>query len=245
VQTTCPQCSQGIIIDDAKIPDRPFSIRCPRCKNTVRFPGKGGAPIAGAPSPAPEPAVEPETMPPQAAPSQVTAPPMATAVPEEVRAQMMAQIRREISFGDAGGAGRALVFLPDHGQAGTITLTLTRQGFAVDTIEDGEEAARLLEQGAYAALATTKTVAPQGKPPSLYQRLHRLSPDARRRVFVIVVGDEFKSGDGTQAFSALADLVVSSRDLANFDNLLHATLQERQRLYQVFGEARRRLGEHA
>ncbi len=244
MQTTCPQCSQGIIIDDGKIPDRPFSIRCPRCKGTVRFAGKGAPAQVVSSPPEVEPAAEPATIPPQPAPTQ--APPAAqvpASVPEEIRSQLMAQIRREISLGEAS-AGRALVFLPDRGQAGTITLTLTRQGFAVDTMEDGDEAARLLDQGAYAALATAKVVAPQGKPPSLYQRLSRLNPEARRHVFVILAGDEFKSGDATQAFTALADLVVHSRDLATFDNLLRATLHEKQRLYQAYTEARKRLDEH-
>jgi predicted Zn finger-like uncharacterized protein len=243
LQTTCPQCSQGIIIDDAKVPDRPFSIRCPRCKNTVRFPGKGAAAQPAPAAARAEPTAEPETIPPAHALS--VAPPSVQTpgfVPEEIRSQLMAQIRREISLGEAS-AGRALVFLPDRGQAGTITLTLTRQGFAVDTFEDGEEAARLLDQGAYAALVTDKIVQPQGKPPSLYQRLSRLRPEARRRVFVVLAGDEFKSGDATQAFTALADLVLHSRDLATFDNLLRATLHERQRLYQAYAEARRRLDE--
>ena len=31
--------------------------------------------------------------------------------------------------------------------------------------------------------------------------MSRLSPDARRRVFLVLVGDEFKTGDGTQAFA--------------------------------------------
>jgi predicted Zn finger-like uncharacterized protein len=244
LQTNCPQCSQGIIIDDAKIPDRPFSVRCPRCKNTVRFPGKGAAEQPALPAAGDEPRAEPETIPPQ--PALSVAPPASQTpgfVSEEIRSQLMAQVRREISLGETS-AGRALVFLPDRGQAGTITLTLTRQGFAVDTLEDGEEASRLLDQGAYAALVTAKIVQPQGKPPSLYQRLSRLSPEARRRVFVILAGDEFKTGDATQAFTALADLVLHSRDLATFDNLLRATLHERQRLYQAYTEARKRLGEH-
>jgi len=73
VQTTCPQCSQGIIIDDAKIPDRPFSVKCPRCKNTVRFPGRGamaadaeGGGTVAPPGPAADVAEdEPRTTPPQ------------------------------------------------------------------------------------------------------------------------------------------------------------------------------------
>ena len=157
----------------------------------------------------------------------------------------MAQLRREMSLAEPTTAGRALVCLADRNLAGLVTLTLNRQGLAVDTLDDCDEGLRLLEQGVYVVLATTKATAPQGKPATLYQRLSRLNADARRRVFVVLLGDEFKTGDGTQAFAAMADLVVSARDVAGCDNVLRATMAERQRLFQAYLDARRRDEAHA
>jgi hypothetical protein len=159
-----------------------------------------------------------------------------------MRAQMMAQVRREMSLGEAkaGGAGRAMVALPDRALAGTVASTLTRNGFGVDTLEDWEEGARLLEQGVYTLVVTQRAAAAQGKGESLYQRINRLNPEGRRRLFVILVGDEFKTGDGTQAFVTLADLVVNSRDAATADGPLRNTIAERSRLWQVFLDARQR-----
>ena len=54
------------------------------------------------------------------------------------------------------------------------------------------------------------------------------------------MGDEFKTGDGTQAFAAMADLVLNGRDAAGADAALRSTMAERTRLYQVFTDARRR-----
>lgn len=228
MQTTCPQCSQGIIVDDARIPEGPFAIRCPRCKNAVQLPGKGAAstgPEAGGRAPA--------APPPQAG----------AVVSEQARAQTAAQAPGGASPGEAGPAGRALIFLPDRAQAAAITPALARLGYAVDALDDGAEAARLLDQGLYAVLVTARIVVPQGQPPSLYQRLNRLNAEARRSVFVVLIGDDLKSGDGTQAFAALADLVANSREVAGLEGLLRATLQEKRRLYQVFQDARTRLAE--
>jgi twitching motility protein PilT len=50
VQATCPQCANPITIDDAKVPDRPFGVKCPKCQTVVRLPGKAAA---GTPTPAP------------------------------------------------------------------------------------------------------------------------------------------------------------------------------------------------
>ena len=70
--------------------------------------------------------------------------------------------------------------------------------------------------------------------------MSRLSPDSRRRVFLVLVGEDFKTGDGTQAWIALADLVVHPRDLNTVDAVLAKTVEERGRLYQVYLDARKR-----
>jgi len=165
-------------------------------------------------------------------------------VSEELRAQILAQVRREITLGESANAGRALVHLPDRGQAGTLTLTLTRQGFAVDTIEDADEALRLLEQGLYAILVLVRTVNPAGKAPTFFQKISRLSQRAaaglrhRRR-------QRAQERRRHAGLHGAGDLVLNPRDLGTCDNLLHATLMERQRLYQAFLDARKRLEVHA
>jgi hypothetical protein len=157
-----------------------------------------------------------------------------------MRAQVMAQIRREMSGPESQSHERALVAIPDRAVAAAVTLILTRQGFGVDSLEQNEDAARVVEQGVYAVAATTRAAAAPGRTESLYQRITRLSPEQRRGIFVILVGDEFKTGDTLQAFAVVADLVLNSRDAANADNLVRAVLTERKRLYQVFLDARRR-----
>jgi predicted Zn finger-like uncharacterized protein len=249
VQAQCPQCAQRIVIDDAKVPEKPFAVKCPKCQTIVRLPGKG---LAAAPPP-PEPEISfddpppPAPLaapvpPPPAAPSAPTTEAAASVLHEEMRSQMMAQLRREMSGPGAEPSGheRALVSIPDRSQAAAITLILTRLGYNVDSVEEHEDAARFVEQGAYAVAATSRAAAGPGRTESLYQRITRLSPDQRRRLFVILVGDEYKSGDSVQAFATVADLVLNSRDAAGADNVLRSVMAERKRLYQVFVDARRR-----
>jgi predicted Zn finger-like uncharacterized protein len=225
LQANCPKCSHKVVIDDAKAPERAFTVKCPKCHTPVKFAGKGAA---AAPAPA-APAAE--------------APPAAGtgADSQELRAGMMAQLRREMGLAAGGEAGsmRALLALTDPGQASAIAQTLARQGYAVDTFDDGAEAVRLLEQGVYGLVATARTAAAAGNE-TLHQRVSRLNPEGRRRIFLVLVGDEFKTGDGTQAFAAMADLVLSGRDAANADAALRNTMAERTRLYQMFTDARRR-----
>jgi hypothetical protein len=59
----------------------------------------------------------------------------------------------------------------------------------------------------------------------LWQRCARLTPDARRRIFLVLIGDDFRTADGTQAFGALADLVINPKDAATVGR--HPTQRDR------------------
>ncbi|HSB61331.1 MAG TPA: zinc-ribbon domain-containing protein [Vicinamibacteria bacterium] len=249
MQALCPQCSQRIVIDDAKVPDRPFNVRCPRCQNAVRLPGKGAAPSApagdpagSAARPAPAPAAPPPPVPPPPPAGRPGPEGSGSYASDELRAQMMAQLRREMSA-DGSQGPQALVTFADPAQAAAVTLTLTRLGYHVETVDDFDDGARLVEQGVYQVVATSRTAAAAGRPETPYQRIARLSPDARRRVFVILVGDEFQSGDGTRAFLAQADLVLHPRDAGTADQVIRGTIAERKRLYQLFDEAQKKFEE--
>ena len=234
MQANCPKCAHKVVVDDAKAPDRAFTVKCPKCQTPVKFAGKAAAAAAPVATEAPEPA----------AASAPEAPPAArkTSDTQEMRAGMMAQLRREMGIAPGGGDAsmRALVALGDAAQSGAFTQALTRQGYSVDSFDDPAEGVRLLEQGVYVVVVTSKTAAAAGKGETLQQRVGRLNPEGRRRIFLVLVGDEFKTGDGTQAFAAMADLVMNGRDTAGADAALRNTMAERTRLYQLFTDARRR-----
>ena len=216
MQASCPQCAHRITIDDARAPDRPFSVKCPKCQTVVRFPGRGAA--TGAPPAAP------------------------AAEKEEVGSEALAQLRREVGAGDSGRGTptQVLVAVPERALAGTLTLPLTRLGHTIEVLDTPEEGGRLLEQGAYGIVITTRTAAVPGKGETLYQRVTRLSPEARRRIFLVLVGEDLKTGDGTQAFVLQADFVVNPRDAGNMEGALLNAMAERNRVYQAFLEARKR-----
>ncbi|MGE5126630.1 MAG: zinc-ribbon domain-containing protein [Betaproteobacteria bacterium] len=221
MQAQCSQCATRIQIDDAKVPDRPFKVKCPKCGAILPLPGRGAGsdtPAAAPPPPAPAPASEPAAAP--------AAPPSPEAVAHLERLQ---HSQNDAVIALAGPAAAA------------IQQALTRIGYNVDSVDDVEEGARLLEQGAYEVAVTSRAPLGPGRPETLAQRMLRLSVDMRRRVFVILVGDEFRSGDGTQAWAVQADLVLHPSDAPRAESYIRATMAERKRLYQPLLDARRRL----
>jgi len=219
VQAQCPQCSTRVQIDDAKVPDRPFKVRCPKCQNIMTLPGRAQDP---AESTGP-------TIPPVPPPSAEAAPPAMLSQAALERAERAAAGERDAIIALGGPAAEVLQKALEH------------LGFHADVVEDVEEGARLLEQGVYELAVTSLSVAEPGHPETLAQRMFRMPLDTRRRVFVVLVGEEFRSGDGTQAWAVQADLVLHPGDTARAEHLIRATMNERKRLYQPLEDARRRV----
>ncbi len=218
MQVQCPQCATRIQIDDTKVPDRPFKIRCPKCQTLLGLQGRSPAPDAAGP------AAEPSATPP---------------VPEpaiEIPSTEMLERQERLD----GSHHDALVAFSGPAAA-EVQQALARQGFNVDVVDKIEEGARLLEQGVYEVAVTSRSAGPAGKTESLAQRILRMPSDARRRVFVVLVGDEFRSGDGTQAWAAQADLVLNPADAPRCENLIRALMVERKRLYQPLVDARKKI----
>ena len=193
-------------------------------------------PGRGADSPAAPEAEPPATAfeaPPAPGPA-AAAPPPYEPPPPPSPAAMARRERAE------AGANDALIALSGPAAAG-LQQALERLKFNVDSVDDIEEGARLLEQGVYEVAVTARTPPEPGKPETLAQRMLRLPIDARRRVFVILVGEEFRTADGTQAWAAQADLVVNPADAGRCEHLIRSTMTERKRLYQPLVDARRRI----
>lgn len=217
MQAQCSQCSAPIRIDDSKVPDKPFKVKCPKCQAVITLPGKGAAAAGNGGTEAVAPAPPPAYEPPQA--------PTPAAVARRERA--------------AASQNDALIALSGPAAA-PIQAALVNLGYTVDVVDDAEEGVRLIEQGVYELAVTSRGQGDGGKE-TLYQRLQRLATDYRRGVFVILVGEDFRTGDGTQAWVAQADLVVHPNDAARAEHLIHSTIQERKRLYLPLHDARKRI----
>ena len=159
------------------MPDRAFSVKCPKCKKAVRFPGKAATkreevaetPAAAEPPDEPPPPPAPDPTPAAAAAGDASMPGRPSdASPDDVY---------------------AMVALPDVGQAGAITLTLTRLGYHVDTVENWEEGARMLDTASFDVIVTTHAVSAKGGY-SPYQKLTRMPLEFRRKMTVLLVGDD-------------------------------------------------------
>ncbi len=213
MQASCSSCSNVVNVDEnnPKLPEGPFSVKCPKCQTPVRFPGR---PKAGKPDGPKAQAAAPAAAAPP--PKPVGAPPKPTALPGE----------------------RALVALDDRPRAEELARSLSLLGYEVDIVSD-TDGVRIIEQAAHVIVAMARTVA-EGGSLTCYQRLFLLNSDLRRGFFLILVGDEYTTGDGTQAFVVHGDLVIASPDAGSSEAMIRERLIERARLFRVFVDCRRK-----
>ncbi|HXV63807.1 MAG TPA: zinc-ribbon domain-containing protein [Vicinamibacteria bacterium] len=228
MQTNCPRCSNRLVLDDAKVPTTPFMLKCPKCQGVVKLPGKGGAAKAP-PTASPKPPV-----PPSASPTAAVSPSATTSTaPKGQRVDKVPPPAdtTPATAAEAGSAGKALVALSGEQQA-AMAAALGRLGFAVEQLDGGDDKPLRLQQGDFDLVAASRTTQSVGG--GVCGMVQGVPPDVRRRLFLVLVGDEFQTGESTQAFSVLADLVLHTRDVAGAEGLVAKTLAERRRLYQTY-----------
>lgn len=235
MQATCSSCANVVTVDEKnpRIPEGPFSVKCPKCQTPVRFPGRGAARAAApaaAPS-APSAAAAPAAAARPAAPSAAPASPAASS--SAAPAGGIIPVKPTALPGE-----RALVALDDPALAQAIAGPLGRLGYEVDILPDAD-AVRVMEQGLHQVVVMARTVA-EGGALTCYQRLFLLNADARRAFFLILLGDEYTTADGVQAFVVHGDLVIASPDADSCEAVIRERLVERNRLFRVFIDCKRK-----
>jgi hypothetical protein len=209
------------------------------------------APAAPAPAAEKSQAASPAQAPPavEKTESAAPAPPEAFSSPKTEKAAApeltvnpppVDKIQNQVSLDDNGNNNgsrslRALIGLPESQQPGMVEAMLRRQGYKVERLDSWKEQSIGLQQGQYSLVFAHQNGSP--KPDGVQSLINTLSPEVRRELFVVLVGDAFKTADGTEAFVAQADLVCRSEELSRADSVLRSTITEKHRLYRAYLEA--------
>jgi len=64
--------------------------------------------------------------------------------------------------------------------------------------------------------------------------LNRLSMSVRRKVFLALISDHFKTMDNMMAFATSANVVINSKDIEKLHLILKKAVSENERFYKVF-----------
>jgi predicted Zn finger-like uncharacterized protein len=72
--------------------------------------------------------------------------------------------------------------------------------------------------------------------------INHLSMSVRRRIFLALVGDKFKTMDNMMAFAMSANLVMSQNDMEKVTAILKKAISDNDRFYKIFFDSLAELG---
>jgi DNA-directed RNA polymerase subunit RPC12/RpoP len=228
MEVICESCTAKLNIPDEKIPkDQVVKIACPKCKNKFILKSK-----------------EPKTKAPSGEPNHFSE-------PDKFRMKFMeakpSRKESEESYGyDDYADDEALAFFEE----GTKLALLM-----ASNSEESKKILPAIEKLGYKPIPTSSTRDAIGKArfhhfdmvilmdgfdgqplehSVMISYLNRLSMSVRRRIFVALISEHFKTMDDMMAFAMSANVVINSSDIEKLFPILKKAISENEKFYKVF-----------
>lgn len=244
MQIACPTCKKAFSLDDTKVPDHPFAVKCPSCQGRIAAVPPPRA--AASPEAAQLPSEAP--VPPETAPERAEVPD----APAGMRGPEWERLRKEVTFELLKSLGikapmemqaedpyaeapMALVCDDEILFQDVIREALTKLGYKVDVASSVPIAMDLLRKQVYEIVTVDNRFPddPEGGF-RILQEINGLLSDRRRKMFVAFVSADLNTMDTNSAFILGANLTVSKKDVKRIERILVQGRVEHERLYRVF-----------
>jgi predicted Zn finger-like uncharacterized protein len=248
---TCPNCTTRLQLDGAKVPARPFSVRCPKCQQIISaqppapnaardaLAAVGDVPASARP--------QPETTAAAPTPLVTEAAPTPTPEPADDVLRLLASLLRREAAGPVAGAPpdsrrawgrrRALV-CAGSAFGGDAVNALRRGGYEVAIPADAAEAAERMREDQFDVLVLDPEFDVRGQGAVRVGReLASMRTPERRRLVFVMLSNTARTGDAQAAFLAGANLIVSMREVSELPRALEKNIHDLNELYRDFNKA--------
>jgi predicted Zn finger-like uncharacterized protein len=250
---TCPNCTTRLQLDKAKVPARPFSVRCPKCQQIVNAQPPSASPradalaaVSGVPasSRAPQESSAASVLPEEPA-GESAQPARASATEDEVLRALASLLRGGVEGVGAKSPGRrqdwerrlALVCTGSaYGEK--VAHSLSGGGYEVFAAADAAQALERLREGGVDVVVLDQEfdLARQGAA-AVSRAIAVLRMPERRRIVFVMLSDKARTGDAHAAFLAGVNLVVNLTESAELPRALERNLRDLNELYRDFNKA--------
>jgi predicted Zn finger-like uncharacterized protein len=240
----CQKCDSRLQVDDAKVPSRPFVIRCPKCNSSIDsgLPSptleQSATSIGGSPStenprfeqPNPAPLFEPE--------QQVHAPaPEASA--EKLAELLSGLISQPATKGrnvpyarPSWDQRKALVCVPEEYRE-SVARGLAENGYKVFVASDTRQAIdRMREHLLDVVLLDPRFDPTEQGPVFVTREINILRPGQRRRLFFVLLSPSLRTMDSHTAFLNNVNAVINVNEVGDLPNLIEHRLHAYNELYK-------------
>jgi len=228
MKVKCTSCGKTINIPDEKIPDGGvFNFSCPNCKapqSAKREETSGVLPDLGeVPETTPTPRPLDETQ-------DVPVPRKRAGIP--VIPGMEDSIENEL---EVLGEGKYRALVVDNENMDRITPVLKKIQYVITSVKSHDEAINKLTFNTYDLLVLNERFEgcdPNNNP--THKFVEPMTMDTRRKMFVVMIGRNFKTMDNVTAFNRSVNMVMNETDFSNFELILKKSMNEYSNFYSVF-----------
>lgn len=231
----CDNCSVSLQLDEGKIPNTNFTVRCPRCQNLIRVtPGaKNASPVQQLQENAPAPAVSENKQEFAAKESEF----QINAAMKSLLAALQSENKTvEMDDEKSEKPRRVLLCLGDKRDA--VAKTMVDSGFKVYLAETPAQANERLREGKTEILVFSPDFAADfGGAAMIQQKVNTMSASERRRLFFVSIEDGGTTLSAHDAFLRNLNLIVNSNDVAQFPLILNRALRDFNEIYRHYNEA--------
>ena len=215
MKITCNSCGKKINIPDEKIPQgRSFSVVCPHCKGKVNV----------------EQERDSSTNPPKEADS------------SGVSAEQYQPPGDDVSL-DFAEEGQKTAMVCDDNNSEAIKSALKELDYRVSIASSSEDAINRMKFTLYDIIILNEefdnSMSENNK---VLKYIQPISMPIRRKIFFVMVGNNFRTFDNMTAFAKSANLVINTKDLPNFKSIIKKSVSDNEVFYKVFKETLRGAG---
>ncbi len=215
MQVECSSCNKEINIPDNKIPQgQAFNLTCPSCKTKMR--------------------VDQHLKPPASDPAE-TVDATSMVVDEDFEDD-----EEEIEIYDEHDK---IALILDRQNDDLWTTALTELEYKLQRANSPEHAVHKLKFNQYHVVAFHEKFGGSTLETSpLYKFLMDMSMDTRRKIFVALVGENFKTLDNMEALAYSVNLVINQKELDQLEAILKKSIGDNDNFYKVYRETMTALG---
>ncbi|MDT7688085.1 MAG: hypothetical protein QOE46_844 [Acidobacteriota bacterium] len=247
---TCPNCTTRLQLDAAKVPSRPFSVRCPKCHQIVNAQPPAQSAQRDAIAAVGDVPASTRSQHEMSATTHVpllreeAAPPDA----QEDVLRLLASLLRRGTGGNASEAAapsgrrawerrRALVCV-GSGFGGDAMRSLGDAGYEVIIADNAAQAIeRMKEEMADVVVLDPEFDMRVQGPAQISRELTSMRTSERRRVVFVLLSNTARTGDAHAAFLAGANLVVQMKEAPELARALERNIRDLNELYRDFNKA--------
>jgi len=161
---------------------------------------------------------------------------------DEVASDTRGALEKSFDFVEAG-VETALICEQDAGLRKKIHSVLRRMGYHITEVESAWDAMKYMRFRVFDLVVLDEDFEGSGPESNhVLQYLGHQPMNTRRNIFVVLLGNDFKTADNMTAFNRSVNLVVNLRNIDELEKVLKRSLIENEEFYRVLKGTLRKVG---